>query len=124
MKHESDTSRIPGNAALLGKSELGSAAPSAKGHANLDPAAEGSQVAADWHGSVASLIFACVRIRNALLTFGEDRALLDAFLAALVEGHVLLRAEAKLGRAAPKLSKLVKDRRARRSAAADSRPSS
>jgi hypothetical protein len=108
MKRESETSRVSGGALLLGKSALGSAAPAAKGHANLDPAAEGSQVAADWHGSVASLILACVRIRNALLTFGEDRALLDAFLAALVEGHVLSRSEAKLGRAAPKLSKLIK----------------
>jgi len=107
MKRDSETSRMPGKALLLGKSELGSAAPDAKGRANLDPAAEGSQVAADWHGSAASLILACVRIKNALLTFGEDRALLDAFLAALVDGHVLSSAEAKLGRAAPKLSKLV-----------------
>jgi hypothetical protein len=108
MKRESETSRMPGNALLLGKSELSPAAPTGNGHANLDPTAEGSQVAADWRGSVASVILACARIKNALLTFGEDRGLLDAFLAALVDGHVLSRAEAKLGRAAPKLSKLVK----------------
>lgn len=108
MKRESVTSSMPGNALLLGKSQLGSAAPAAKGHANLDPAAEASLVAADWHRSAESLILACTRIKDAFLTFGNEQALLKAFITGLVDGRVLSRAEAKLGRAAPKLSKLIK----------------
>ena len=108
MKRDSETSRMPGKALLLGKSELGSAAHDAKGHANLDPAAEASLVAADWHRSTESLILACTRIKDAFVTFGTDQALLKAFIAGLVDGHVLSTAEARLGRAAPKLTKLIK----------------
>jgi len=108
MKRESVTPSMPGKALLLGKSQLGSAAPAAKGHANLDPAAEASLVAADWHRSAESLILACTRIKDAFLTFGNEQALLKAFITGLVDGHVLSRSEAKLGRAAPKLSKLIK----------------
>jgi hypothetical protein len=41
MKRESETSCMPDNALLLRKGESCSAAPAAKGHANLDPAAHG-----------------------------------------------------------------------------------
>jgi hypothetical protein len=74
----------------------------------MDPAAEASLVAADWHGSAESQILACVRIRGDILTFEKDQAAVRAFLAALVDDHVLPRAEAKFGRAAPKLCKLIK----------------
>src|SRR5262249_30717449 len=108
MKRESVTSSMPGKALLLGKSRLGSAPPAKEGHANLDPAAEASLVAADWHRSAESLILACTRIKDAFLTFGKEQALLKAFITGLVDGQVLSTAEAKLGRAAPKLTKLIK----------------
>src|SRR4051812_31623208 len=73
-----------------------------------DPAAEGSQVAADWHGSVESLISACVRIQGAVLVYRNSPGQLEAFLTALVDGRVLREPEAKLGLASPKLSKLIK----------------
>jgi hypothetical protein len=41
MKRDSETSRMPGKALLLGTSELGSDAPVADRHANLDPTAHG-----------------------------------------------------------------------------------
>jgi hypothetical protein len=75
---------------------------------DADPIQEGRQVASEWHGSVKSLIGACVRIRRVILTWKNDKARIEAFLRALVAGHVLSRAEARLGLAAPKLCKLVK----------------
>jgi hypothetical protein len=98
----------PPVAVLRGKTSSGDAAPATTGHADLNPAAEASLVAADWHRSAESLILACVRIKDDLLAFGQDQTLLEAFLTGLVDGHVLSRAEAKLGRRAPKLVKLVK----------------
>jgi hypothetical protein len=75
---------------------------------DADPIQEGRQAASEWHGSVKSLIGACVRIRRVLLTWRDDKAHIEAFLRALVAGHVLSRAETRLGLAAPKLCKLVK----------------
>lgn len=98
----------PPVAVLHGKTSSGDAAPATTGHADLNPAAEASLVAADWHRSAESLILACVRIKDDLTAFGQDQTLLEAFLAGLVDGSVLSRSEAKLGRRAPKLFKLVK----------------
>src|SRR5262245_54951918 len=98
----------PPVAVLRGKISSGDAAPVTTSHANMNPAAEASLVAADWHRSAESLILACVRIKDDLTAFGQDRTLLEAFLTGLVDGSVLSRSEAKLGRRGPKLFKLVK----------------
>jgi len=100
--------RPPGNTLLRGKSTQDRVANVTNAHSNMDPTKEASLVAADWHGSAESQILACVRIRGDILTFEKDQAALRAFLAALVDDHVLPRAEAKFGRAAPKLCKLIK----------------
>lgn len=52
------------------------------------------------------LIGACVLVRDAIDAYRGHREREDAFLAILVEGRVLPRAEAQLGFASPKLSKL------------------
>jgi hypothetical protein len=67
-------------------------------------AAAGARVAADWRRSVDSLINVCVGIRSGVLAFEEDKALLDAFLAPLIECGVLTADEARLGRSGSKLS--------------------
>jgi hypothetical protein len=80
-----------------------------------DPAYEGGMVAHEWRSAVVMqyrsaemLIRACVRIKDALRSFGDDDDRLDVFLAALVEGGVLTQAEAESGSASPKLVKLRK----------------
>jgi hypothetical protein len=98
----------PEPALLLGKSEPGFTDDAAGEHPNIDPKTEGRLAANDWHGSVKSLISACVRIRRVILTGRVDQAYLQALLTALVDGRVLSKAEARLGLAAPKLSKLIK----------------
>jgi hypothetical protein len=70
-------------------------------------AAAGARVAADWRRSVDSLINVCVGIRSGVLDFEKDKALLDAFLAPLIECGVLTAEEAKLGRSGSKLSMLI-----------------
>jgi hypothetical protein len=99
---------LMGSTILPGKSEPHLAADAADERLNFDPKTEARLIADDWQGSVKSLISACVRIRRVILKGRGDQEYLKALLTALVDGRVLSRAEARLGMAAPKLSKLLK----------------
>jgi hypothetical protein len=92
---------------LLGKTEVdGDQAFSDWKPRDMDPVQEAKQVIADLGAGTRSEIDAYVRIRDAVEAFTGHRQSEDRFFAALVEGHVLPKAEADLGFSSPKLSKL------------------
>jgi hypothetical protein len=69
---------------------------------DIDPSAEGAHAAAEWRRGVElktqgveAQIAACVRIYNAIASFGENTEAFAAFLEALVAGGVLSEAEAR-----------------------------
>jgi hypothetical protein len=72
-----------------------------------EAAACGSRVAADWDGGLASLVAVCVGIRDGIRAFGENKVVLDQFLAPLVEAKILTGDQARQGRSCSKLSMLV-----------------
>ena len=65
------------------------------------PTGQGTRLAAEWHRGVGSLVRLCVGIRNGFRAFEKDKALLDAFLAPLVEGGVITADEAMLVQLGP-----------------------
>jgi hypothetical protein len=69
-------------------------------------AAEAALVVGGFRSGVRAVIDACVRTNEAVQSFPDDNSdLIDAFLAVLVEGNIMSRSEARLGKASPKLSK-------------------
>lgn len=73
-----------------------------------DPTAAGLQILADWNDSVESVIRVGVGVHEGVRAFEHDPERFRAFLAPLIEGSILTANEAKLGRSAPKISKLLK----------------
>ena len=71
-----------------------------------DAAAEAALVVDGFRSGARAVIYACVRTNEALRQFPDDDPdLTDAFLAVLVDGNIISRSEARLGKASPKLSK-------------------
>ncbi len=75
-------------------------------HENIDPCAEGAKIVQGWQGSIRTLIEACIATNDTLGKIEKDRAAADQFIGVLVDGKILSKAEARLGAASPKLSKL------------------
>lgn len=69
-------------------------------------AGEGALVVSGFRAGVREVIGACVRTNDVVQQCGDDDEAFDAFLAVLVEGNIISSAEARLGRASPKLVKL------------------
>jgi hypothetical protein len=71
-----------------------------------DAAAEAALVVGGFQSGTRAVLDACARTNEALQRFPDDNPeLIDAFLAVLVEGNIVSRSEARLGKASPKLSK-------------------
>jgi hypothetical protein len=70
-----------------------------------DAASEAALVVGGFRSGARSVIDACVRTNKSIQRFGDDPDLIDAFLAVLVDGNIISRSEARLGKASPKLSK-------------------
>jgi hypothetical protein len=71
-----------------------------------EASAEGQLVVDGLRSGVRAIVEACVRTKDAVQRFPDDQPeLVDAFLAALVEGNIISRSEARLGKSSPKLSK-------------------
>jgi hypothetical protein len=68
-------------------------------------AVEGALVVGGFRAGVRAVIEACVRTAESIRRFQDDPSAIDDFLAALVEGNVISRSEARLGLSSPKLSK-------------------
>jgi hypothetical protein len=71
-----------------------------------DAAAEAALVVNGFRSGVRAVIEACVRTNETIQRFRDDPESVDAFLAVLVDGNVISRNEARLGKASPKLVKL------------------
>lgn len=71
-----------------------------------DAAAEAALVVSGFRSGVRAVIDACVRTFETVQRFGDDPVSIDAFLAGLVDGNLISRSEARLGKASPKLVKL------------------
>jgi len=71
-----------------------------------DAAAEGALVVSGFRSGVRSVIDACVRTNETVQRFSDDPDSIDAFLAVLVDGNIISRNEARLGKASLKLVKL------------------
>jgi hypothetical protein len=71
-----------------------------------EAAAEAALVVSGFRSGVQAVIDACVRTNETVLRFRNDPDSIDAFLAVLVDGNIISRNEARLGKASPKLSKL------------------
>jgi hypothetical protein len=72
-----------------------------------DAAAEAALVVSGFRSGVCAVIDACVRTNETIQRFCDDPDSIDAFLAVLVDGNIISRSEARLGKASPKLSKLT-----------------
>lgn len=66
--------------------------------------AHGAHLAAEWHRGTGSLLRLCLGVKNGYVAYEKNKALLDAFLAPLVEADVFTAEEAILGRSASKIS--------------------
>jgi len=71
-----------------------------------DAAAEAALVVSGFRSGVRAVIDACVRTFETVQRFSDDPDSIDAFLAGLVDGNLISRNEARLGKASPKLVKL------------------
>ena len=68
--------------------------------------AEAALVVSGFRSGVRAVIDSCVRTNETIRRFRDDPDSIDAFLAVLVDGNVISRNEARLGKASPKLVKL------------------
>jgi hypothetical protein len=71
-----------------------------------DPAGEGTRVVQGLRSGARAIINACVVVASTVRRHEKDRASIDKFIGALVDGNVVSQAEARMGLASPKVSKL------------------
>ncbi len=71
-----------------------------------EAAVEAALVVSGFRSGVRAVIDSCVRTNETIRRFRDDPDSIDAFLAVLVDGNVISRNEARLGKASPKLVKL------------------
>ena len=73
-----------------------------------DAAADGARLVEIYHDSARSFVTFCTLLKEVLWRHRSDLSAIDKILEHLVRGRVLSAAEARLGRASPKLSKFCK----------------